>query len=190
MTANAIGTASAAQQPAIPVGLNSRVPLIPRPMKAPELPGGKDILQLGASGRLDAEESLRIVNERALDKLRQVVAQARAELGIPEDAVVDTSPDATGDRIADFALGWFSQWAKNNNVADDEAGRSRFVEFIGNAVKKGVEEARGILKALNALNPEVDKSIDAIVERVQARFNDFIKNGASDRGTTDAMAII
>lgn len=167
------------RQPVLPVGLQNRTPLIPRPMEAPKAPKGSDVLQLGGSGRPDEKDSLRIVNERAMEKLRQVVAQARADLGLPEDAQVDLSPEATGDRIADFALKWFTQWAKNNKVEDNEEGRSRFVDFIGKAVQQGVKEARGILKSLNALNPQVDTMIDKTMERVQARFDDFIKNGMS-----------
>jgi|YNPMSStandDraft_1061717.scaffolds.fasta_scaffold16222_2 hypothetical protein len=165
------------RQPVLPVGLDNRVPLIPRPMTAAKLPVGRDVVQLGVSGKPDAAESLRMVNERALDKLRKIVAQAREELGLPEDAQVDLSPEATGDRIADFALKWFGQWAKNNKAQDTEEDRARFVDFIGGAVRKGVEEARGILKALNALNPEIEGMIDKTMARVQARFDDFVRNG-------------
>lgn len=171
-------------QPALPVGLDLREPLIPRSMKPPKLPAG-DVLRLGVSDKPDTSESIRIVNERAMDKLRQVVAQARTELGLSEDVRPDLSPEATGDRIADFALKWFGQWAKNNQAGDTEEDRARFVEFIGKAVQKDVEEARGILNALNALNPEVNRMISQTVERVQARFEDFIRNGMasqSDQG--------
>jgi hypothetical protein len=141
-----------------------------------EKPERQDILSLGETppGRQDV---YRILTERAYEKLRAVVAEAREALGIPEGSMLDTSPEATANRIADFALGFFSKYAKNNGLEDNEEGRRQYVEFIGAAVAKGIDEARGILSALNVLNDGLNADIDKTAGLIQKRFEDFIKNG-------------
>jgi hypothetical protein len=136
-----------------------------------------DILQLGGGEKVSEGKAQGIVLERAYERLRQVLGAAREELGIAEGAELDTSPDATANRIADFALGFFSKYAENNGLANDEEGRKKYVEFIGKAVAQGIDEARGILGALNALNPNISSNIDKTAEVIGKRFEDFISNG-------------
>ena len=135
-----------------------------------------DILDIGKGQKLTSEESMQIVVERAMDKLRSVVSDARAALGIPEDTEIDTSAEATGNRIADFALGAFDKWAKNHSGLADEDARQQFADFIGGAIQQGISEARGILGALNALTGEVDTNINSTWDVIQNRLNDFIGN--------------
>jgi hypothetical protein len=130
-----------------------------------------------SSNAVSGNESQEIVLNRAFEKLRAVVAEAREALGIPEGTEVDTSPEATANRIADFALNFFAQYAENNGLADDEEGRAQFAAFIGDAINQGIDEARGILDALSALTPETESSIDQIAEYIQSRLDDFIANG-------------
>ena len=139
----------------------------------------RDRVEFGNNGSMSAEQSQQIVLDRAMEQLRAVVDEARMELGVPEGVILDTSPEATANRIADFALGFFSQYAQNNGLADDEAGRAQFSEFIGGAIGRGIEEAREILTALNALNPEINTGIEDTAGFIQQRFDTFILNGLS-----------
>ena len=136
----------------------------------------RDMLELGVSGRVDSQRAMYIVLERSIEKLRAVVTEARAALGIPEGAVIDTSPEATANRIADFALGAFSAWQKNHADLDEQGAREEFALFIGGAIQQGIGEARGILTALDALSPEVDSNINRTWEIIQERLNDFVGN--------------
>lgn len=135
-----------------------------------------DVLTFSTNA-VSTTEAQEIVLNRAFEKLRAVVAEAREALGIPQGQEVDTSPEATANRIADFALNFFSAYAENNGLANDEEGRAQFADFIGGAIAKGIEEARGILTALSALNPDTESSIDQIASLVQARLDAFIANG-------------
>ena len=130
-----------------------------------------------SSSTLSEGDAQNIVLNRAFEKLRAVVAEAREALGIPEGQEVDTSPEATANRIADFALNFFAQYAENNGLADDEEGRAQFAEFIGDAINQGIDEARGILTALSALNDDTGSAIDQIAEFVQSRLDNFVANG-------------
>jgi len=145
--------------------------LIPRDMRV-TLP--KDQLELGRNGRVSNEQSMQMVVERSMEKLRAVVTEAREALGIPEGAVIDTSPEATGNRIADFALSFFEKWSENHPELAGEEGRAEYASFIGGAIQQGIAEARDILSALSALSPEVNGNIDATWGVIQTRLEDFV----------------
>lgn len=140
----------------------------------------QDKVEFGKSGALSTGKSMQVVLDRAMEKLRSVVSQARSELGLSDDQTLDTSPDATAQRIADFALGFFGKYAEQHGLADDEDGRKAFADFIGGAIQQGIDEARGILTALNSLSGEVDKNINSTWENIQNRLSDFVKNGLSN----------
>ncbi len=147
------------------------------PLQQPPVgPSGADVAAFGASG-VSAGQSMNIVIERAMEQLRAVVGEARAELGIPEGAVIDTSPEATANRIADFALGAFESYWKNHDDLNQDDARAAFADFIGKAINQGIEEARDILTALNALNPEVGGNIDTISSIIQERLEAFVTGG-------------
>ena len=136
---------------------------------------GKDSVRFGAQSPSAAEASSIIV-ERALERLRQVVSDARAELGIPEGATFDTSPEATAQRIVDFALGFFNQYLGNHQELSEDDARQEFATFIGTAIQQGIQEAQDILGALNALNPEVESLIGAIESILQEQLDAFAAN--------------
>ncbi|MBI3119084.1 MAG: DUF5610 domain-containing protein, partial [Candidatus Hydrogenedentes bacterium] len=119
----------------------------------------QDTVSFGQT-KVTGSQAQNMVYERAMEKLRAVVDEARAELGVPEGAVLDTSPDATAQRILDFALNFFDKYAEKHGLNDDEAGWKQFADFIGGAIGQGIYEARGILGALNALNPDISANID------------------------------
>ena len=153
--------------------LPERKPLIPQDM---EVSSSKDILDIGKGKSLSADQSMWIVVERAMDKLRSVVSDARAALGLSENEPIDTSPEATAGRIADFALGAFDRWSKNHSGLSDEDALKQFADFIGGAIQQGISEARGILAALNSLSSDVNDNIDKTWSIIQNRLNDFAAN--------------
>ena len=139
--------------------------------------GARDSVRFGLSSKISSQDAQKIVLERAYERLRSTVMEAREALGIPEGAIIDTSPEATAGRIVDFALGFFDRYAKNNGLEDNEEGRRIFANFIGNAIMKGIDEARGILNAMSALNPEISGNIDKTSSIIAARLENFITNG-------------
>lgn len=157
-----------------PIPLGQRPKLLPRDLVTS---GGTDRVDFGSGEKVTPDQAQGVVLERAYEKLRGIVGDARTALGIPEGAVIDTSPEATAGRIADFAIGFFSKYAENNGLANDENGRKQFADFIGGAIGKGIDEARGILNALSVLDGDIAKNVDKTQELVQSRLDDFVKNG-------------
>lgn len=140
----------------------------------PDTAAAADKLDLGQGGPLTAEQAIAIVTERSISKLQAVVSDARASLGLPEDSAVDISPEATANRIADFALNFFDKYLERHPEISGDDAKKQFAEFIGGAIGQGIEEARGILGALSALNPDVDNHINSIAGLIQKRLDDFV----------------
>jgi hypothetical protein len=134
-----------------------------------------DTVAFGQSS-ITIEQSYGIVTERAFEQLRAVVDEARAELGLPEDAVLDTSPEATAERILEFALGQFGRFQENHEELGEDEARQQFVDLIGGAIGQGISEAREILGALSALTPEVDSGISTIESIIEQRLQAFAEN--------------
>lgn len=152
----------------------------PKPRIIPQslqVPDRQDSIEIGGHAAVSSDQAMGIVLERSMAKLQSVVSEARKALGFQDDAVIDTSPEATANRIADFALGAFSSWQKNHTDLTQEDARAQFSDFIGGAIQQGIDEARGILSALQALTPEVDTNINTTWDVIQGRLNDFVKNG-------------
>jgi hypothetical protein len=134
----------------------------------------RDKLDLGQSGPLTTEQAIAIVTERTISKLSAVVADARAALGLPEGGPLDVSPEATATRIADFALNFFDKYQEQHPEVSGDDARKQFAKFIGDAIGQGIKEARGILDALSALNPDVNQKIDSISNVIQKRLDSFV----------------
>jgi len=136
------------------------------------IPG--DQLSIGGNGPLTARQTIEIVTERAMAKLQSVVGEARAALGLPESQSLDLSAEATAGRIVDFALNFFENFRANNKEMGDDA-RQAFIDLIGPAIKQGIDEARGILGALQALTPDADNKINDIDAIIQQRLDTFLQ---------------
>ncbi len=84
------------------------------------------------------------------------------------------TPEATAERIFDFATSWYGQWLDGRE--DNGENRAEFAEYIGAAVEKGFREAQSILGALPG---EVQGNIDRTHELVFNAFDNFVENGLS-----------
>ena len=125
---------------------------------------------------LSAIQTMNIVVDRSIEQLRAVLGEAAAELGIPEGGIIDTSPEATAQRILDFAFGAFDAFRSDHEDLDDDGARSAFRDLIGGAIEQGINEARDILTALSALSPDVNTDIDTISTIIQERLDAFAAN--------------
>lgn len=171
---NSIANTNAASEAAKTVGFANPKALLPQEI---QVNAPKDTVVFGGGEKMNKDQAMSVVLERAYSKLQSIVGEARAALGIPEGAVIDTSPEATAQRIADFGLNFFEKYAQQHGLANDEAGRKQFADFIGGAINQGIDEARNILGALQVLDENVGADIDKTASIIQDRLTDFIKNG-------------
>jgi hypothetical protein len=133
-----------------------------------------DSVQFGGNGPLSDQEAIALITERALNQLRGIVDDAKAALGFDDDAVIDTSSEATADRILGFALGFFDQYRANHEELGEIEAREAYASFIGDAIQQGISEAEDILGSLSALTPGVENKISEISDYITAGLNDFV----------------
>ena len=134
----------------------------------------KTLASIQEAGGLESTQNLyNGFSQKDLQNLESLVESAKADLAVSPDASFDITPEATANRIVDVALLSFSQFQENHTDLSEEDVRTEFVEFIGKAIGKGVEEARDILTGLNALTEEVDAYISTTVDIINQRLQEF-----------------
>ncbi len=80
---------------------------------------------------------------------------------------IDTSPEATAERIVSFATQFFSMYqGQNSNMEFDEQLTS-FMDIIGGAIDQGFNEAKDILEGLKVLEGDIADGVDQTYSLVQ-----------------------
>ncbi len=144
----------------------------------------KTLASIQEAGGLDSTQSLyNGFSQKELQNLESLVESAKADLGVSPDTSFDVTPEATANRIVDFALLAFSQFQENHADLSEEDVRTEFVEFIGKAIGKGVDEARDILTSLNTLTDEVDADITTTFDIIHERLQQFADQGNTEEAT-------
>lgn len=99
---------------------------------------------------------------------------------------VDTSPQATADRIVGFATAFYQKYAEQNPDMPEEERLDKFLALVGGGVDKGFEDARSVLDGLGVLNGKIAEDIDSTYSLIQdgfAKFREMILN--PDKTTED-----
>ncbi len=141
----------------------------------------KTLASIQDTGGLESTQNLyNGLSQKDLQNLESLVESAKADLGVSPDTSFDVTPEATANRIVDFALLAFSQFQENHADLSEEDVRTEFVEFIGKAIGKGIDEARDILKGLNSLTEEVDADISITVDIINQRLQEFAEQAKTE----------
>ncbi|MDI5838002.1 DUF5610 domain-containing protein [Shewanella xiamenensis] len=127
------------------------------------------------------DQSMTLLYRAAIEAINKELAPSMGENAIQTayDNGVDTSPEATADRIVSFATQFFSvHQQQNSNMSFDEQLDS-FMTIIGGAIDNGFKEARDILSGLKVLQGDiadgVDKTYGLVQEGLQAFRDSFNK---------------
>jgi len=140
-----------------------------------------DRVDIGSDG-ITPGGAFKVVTERVLSKIQAVVEEARELLGVGP-APIDTSPEATADRIFNFATGFFETYLAQHPELDDQTARESFVDLVWGAVQQGIQEARDILTAIAPINDSVDAGIDRIAQILEERFIQFLQGTDPESAT-------
>lgn len=135
---------------------------------APSEEGGRgDRITLG---RLDAAEAQIVFYRRVLGKVHERVvlpgpARQIHHLGL------DTSPEATADRISDLAIKTFRQ--AGGAESSDSEGFQAQLESVRDGVRQGYREAREILGAFGITEGSIHENIEKTMSLVESKLDEF-----------------
>ena len=135
------------------------------------------------------DQSMTLLYRAAIEAINKELAPSMGENAIQTayDNGVDTSPEATADRIVSFATQFFCvHQQQNSNMSVDEQLDS-FMTIIGGAIDNGFKEARDILSGLKVLQGDiadgVDKTYGLVQEGLQAFRDSFNKKSNETQAT-------
>lgn len=135
------------------------------------------------------DQSMTLLYRAAIEAINKELAPSMGENAIQTayDNGVDTSPEATAERIVSFATQFFSvHQQQNSNMSLDEQLDS-FMNIIGGAIDNGFKEARDILSGLKVLQGDiadgVDKTYGLVQEGLQAFRDSFNKKSDETQAT-------
>ncbi|TKB50269.1 hypothetical protein FCL40_03655 [Ferrimonas sediminicola] len=140
-------------------------------MEQVSLSAGQDSLALLYRAAVEA------IDEHLAPTLGDNATQRGLEQGI------DYSPQATADRIVDFATQFFETYRGQNASLSFDEQLDGFMSVIGDAVDRGIDEARGILDGLQVLDGDIATNVDLtqglVHEGLQAFRDGFYQDDAA-----------
>lgn len=108
----------------------------------------------------------------------QKIADAHA------NAAIDTGPEATAGRIADFAMSFFPAYAKQHPDMSYEEQVDSYQKMVEGAVDEGFKEAMQILGALPKEVAEgIQQTRDLVDQKLTSIFDHMKGNGAEEAKT-------
>ena len=121
-----------------------------------------DRVELFASPQYTANLLFEKIAARVAEQFGTEAAQQ-----IQFDPNLDTSPQATAERIFSFAAGFYQKFHGQHAGEDEKEILNRFMTTIRRAIDQGFKEAKGVLTGLSGFTPEIESMIDETYQRLQ-----------------------
>ena len=120
-------------------------------------------------------DSLSLLYKTALEGINAELEPIMGENAAQKiyDSGIDTSPEATADRIVAFATGFYSRYKELNPGKSEEETLDSFMQIIGGGIEKGFSDAKDILKGLKVYEGEVESGVDKTYGLVMQGLNSF-----------------
>lgn len=122
-----------------------------------------------------SDEPMILLYRAAIEAINEELAPTMGENATQTnyDKGIDFSPEATAERIVDFATNFFSMYqAQNSNMEFDQQLNS-FMDVIGGAIEQGFDEAKEILTNLKVLEGDIAEGVEETYELVQSGLQTF-----------------
>jgi hypothetical protein len=137
------------------------------------------ILQASANVSIKAgDQSLTLLYRSAIDRLNDVLMPEFGPNAI-EGAVaagIDTSPEATANRILSASTAFFEGYAAQHPGEDRAKLATDFIGLIRGGFEKGFNEAKDILNGLGVLKGDIADGIQRTYDLVQKGYDDFLSS--------------
>lgn len=119
--------------------------------------------------------ALQVLVEKSLSKILEMTKLSAEALGY-DLSTLDASPEATSSRIANFAIGLFGLYKKQNPDFSEEEALDRYEKLIKNAVNTGYREAMSILSGLGVEDPDVVDTARLTINMTFEKLDDFFRS--------------
>jgi len=130
----------------------------------PEAP--EEAVTLSVNRRIDYAYTQRVLTDSVEDKLNTALEKAgldmRAEDLLQEG--LDVTPEATAQRITEFAVSFYEGYKQNNADVEGEEQLSGFVDLVKGAVEEGFADAREVLEGIGRIPDQVSQDMDRTLE--------------------------
>lgn len=129
-----------------------------------------------------SNEPMVLLYRAAIEAINEELAPTMGENAIQNayESGVDTSPEATADRIVSFATQFFTLHQEQNSNMDFDEQLNSFMDIIGGAIDQGFTEAKDILTSLQVLEGDIESGVEQTYSLVQeglAAFRDSFSSG-------------
>jgi hypothetical protein len=120
-------------------------------------------------------DSLSLLYKTALEGINAELEPVMGENAAQKiyDSGIDTSPEATAERIVAFATGFYGRYKELNTGKSEEENLNNFLSIIGGGIDKGFNDAKDILKGLKVYEGEVESGVDKTYSLVMQGLNNF-----------------
>ncbi|HAW92413.1 MULTISPECIES: DUF5610 domain-containing protein [unclassified Arsukibacterium] len=120
-------------------------------------------------------DSLSLLYKTALEGINAELEPVLGENAAQKvyDAGVDTSPEATAERIVAFVSGFYSRYKELNPGRSEEEQLDNFLNVIGPGIEKGFADAKDILKGLKVYQGEISEGVDQTYAKVISGLETF-----------------
>lgn len=89
------------------------------------------------------------------------------------DSGIDTSPEATAERIVGFATSLFKIYQQQKPSEDKEQQLNDFMDVIGKGINQGFDDAKAILTGLKVFEGDVEKGVATTYDLVMQGLQSF-----------------
>ena len=140
-----------------------------------------EAVTLSVNRRIDFEFGQRVLTDSMEDKLNTALEKAGLDMRAEDllEEGLDTTPEATADRITEFATAFFDAYKANNDGMEAQAQIDNFVELIKGAVDEGFEDSREILSGIGRIPQQVTQDIDRTYELTMQGIDKFAEEQES-----------
>ena len=120
-------------------------------------------------------DSLSLLYKTALEGINAELEPVMGENAAQKiyDSGIDTSAEATADRILAFATGFYSRYKELNPDKTEAENLTAFLDLITPGIEKGFADAKDILKSLKVYEGEVETGVDSTYNLVMQGLDSF-----------------
>ena len=106
----------------------------------------------------------RVLSDSLNDKLNSMFQEAGMDTTVESllESGTDFSPEATANRIVEFATGFYGQYQANNPEMSEKEQLEGFSTMIKGAIEEGFAGAQEMLEGLGEIDSDVQAGIDEI----------------------------